>query len=65
VPVVCNEFDVSLTIIHPQLAIAFGIVPIIECTPLAPGFTALLGRDLLAHCVLIYHGQANPFSLSF
>jgi hypothetical protein len=64
-PVACNQYDVSLLLIHPALARLFPAAPIIECKPLSPNFRALLGRDLLAHCLFVYDGQANRFSLAF
>lgn len=64
-PVPCNQFDISLILMHPILSRIFGVVPVIECQPLSPSFQALLGRDLLAHCLLVYNGQGGTFSLAF
>src|SRR5437879_3103299 len=56
-PVLCNQYDVSLRLMHPVLAGVFHLVPIVACKPLSPNFRALLGRDLLAHCLFVYDGQ--------
>ena len=47
------------------LAGVFQLVPIVACKPLSANFRALLGRDLLAHCLFVYDGPANRFSLAF
>jgi hypothetical protein len=61
----CNQYDVSLTLLHPQPCLAFNVVPIVECSSLGGGIQALLGRDLLRHCLFVYDGPAGRFSLGF
>lgn len=65
-PVTCNQYDVSLGLIHPQVTLRFGAMGVVECQALSPpGIQALLGRDLLAHCLLVYDGLSQRFSLAF
>jgi hypothetical protein len=64
-PATCNQYDVSMAIIHPALNLLFGAIPIVECQPLAGPYHGLLGRDLLRHCLLVYDGNAERFSLAF
>lgn len=66
-PVVCNQYDVSI-IIPPPKGIPFQ-VPTTAVTEheffAAQGFHALIGRDILARCLLIYNGQLNLFTLAW
>jgi hypothetical protein len=63
-PAACDVYDVSLIIIHPALSKLISAMPIIECGPLAGPYEVLLGRDLLAHCLLVYNGPSNAVSLA-
>lgn len=41
-------------------------LPVCECDLFeAQGFHALIGRDILSHCLLVYNGLANYFSLAY
>jgi hypothetical protein len=64
-PAMFDRYDVSVTILHPELARIFDIVPILACEPLADDYQALLGRDLLKSCTFFYNGPDDTFSLAF
>lgn len=61
----CDVYDVGITITHPNLHLGFPAVPIVECQPLSPDYECLLGRDILAFCLLVYDGLAGRFSLAY
>lgn len=62
-------YDVTLVIPHPTAATPQQlIVPDLEVSefPLnSRGCEALIGRDVLAYCVLIYDGLSGTFTLSY
>lgn len=64
-PVTCNQYDVRLSIPHPWLHRHFHAVPVLAADFSAQGLHGLLGRDLLASCVLIYNGEMGFYTLSF
>jgi hypothetical protein len=64
-PEIVDLYDASLAILHPQLNMIFAPTPIMECKPLGRSYRCLLGRDLLAHCILSYNGTATTFTLAF
>jgi hypothetical protein len=64
-PVPCSQYDVSLTILHPNLNLMLPAMPIIECQSLGGTIQALVGRDFLAYCLFVYDGQAQRFSLGY
>jgi hypothetical protein len=64
-PHTVNQYDVSLNIQFPTLMFSMSCVPVIESHLLAQGIQGLLGRDMLAHALLIYNGPAGTFVLSF
>ena len=64
-PAFCNQYDVSLLLSHPLIAYRFSAIPVLECKALSGTFKALLGRDLLRHCLFVYDGPAGRFSLAF
>ena len=61
----CNQFDISLTILHPDLSLVLRAVPVIESNLANQGFQALIGRDILAKCLFVYNGTEETFSLAF
>lgn len=62
-----NQYDVSILIPHPTLApLIFQTVAVAEAELLLPqGFHALIGRDVLETCLLIYDGQNGLFTLAY
>lgn len=63
----CSQYDVSISIPPPK-GLAFQ-VPTIAVTEHeffnAQGFHALIGRDVLSRCILIYNGQIGLFTLGY
>lgn len=64
-PHLCNQYDVSLTLLHPSLQLNLDTVAVSESHLSAQGIQALIGRDILARCLLVYDGQAGVFALAF
>ena len=62
----CNTYDVSL-MIPPPSGIPFFLpaLAVIESNLQMQGIDGLIGRDVLAHCALIYNGQTSSYSLAF
>jgi hypothetical protein len=52
-------YDVSLTLIHPALSLSIGNVPVAEAQLSIQGIQALIGRDVLKRCLLVYDGNAR------
>jgi hypothetical protein len=57
-----NLFDV---LIHPRLSLTIQAVSVAESHLAIQGIQALIGRDVLRNCLLIYDGQAGAFTLAF
>ena len=68
VPERADEYDCGVFIFAESTENPYAIrnLPVVE-TPLlqSQGFHALIGRDVLAKCVLIYNGSANTYTLAF
>lgn len=64
-PAQVNQYDVSLAIPSQSLVRTFDAIPVIESNLKIQGLDGLLGRDVLAHCMLVYLGPENAFALSF
>jgi Retroviral aspartyl protease len=64
-PSLHRQFDIRLVLSHPQLSFSFSSLPVIESDLLNHGIHALIGRDVLAQCLLVYDGRAATFALSF
>jgi hypothetical protein len=62
-----DQYDISLLIPHPKgQSLTYETIPVVEVELLqAQGFHALIGRDVLKDCVLVYHGDAGFYSLSY
>jgi hypothetical protein len=58
-------YDVSLILSHPAVNFHLGTLPVVGTHLAAQGIQVLLGRDVLAHCVFIYNGPGNSFTLCF
>jgi hypothetical protein len=65
VPHQANLFDVSFTLLHPGLSRVWKNVSVAESELVNQGFQALIGRDVLGQCLLIYDGQSGIFTLAF
>jgi hypothetical protein len=64
-----NQYDVALLIPGPAPTdppLVFPTVPVIAAQLLqAQGFHALIGRDILNRCLLIYNGSIGFFTLGY
>ncbi|HLN33572.1 MAG TPA: hypothetical protein VK395_37950 [Gemmataceae bacterium] len=64
------QYEVSLTISHPsgnrRANLVIPAIPVIDMQ-LAPhlGYEALIGRDVLERCLLLYDGEAGAFTLGY
>lgn len=63
------EYTVGLTIVHPSGNPRDNLVlrnqPVIELALGALGYQALIGRDVLNQCMLIYDGPGKVFTLAY
>jgi hypothetical protein len=61
-----NQYVVSLSLSGDGLELHLGTLEVIEAIfATEEGIQAMLGRDLLEHCLFIYDGQHKTFSLAF
>ena len=63
-----NQFDVSILIpgLTPHVRpFVVPVLPVIEASLEHQGYQALVGRDILTSCLLVYEGQGGLFSLAF
>jgi hypothetical protein len=68
-PVSVDQYDVSI-VIHgasaSQPPLNFGTIPVIHAELFGvQGFHALIGRDILEHCLFVYNGSSGIFTLSY
>lgn len=61
----CSTYDVHLTLSHPALSFYISALPVIQSNLHHQGIQALIGRDVLAHCLFIYDGRAGSYVLGF
>ncbi len=64
-PHACDQYDVSLHLIHPSMRRIFGTLPVILSDLSFHNIEVLIGRDVLGICLLVYDGQARTVSLAF
>ena len=64
VPMQVPQYDVSLHIPHSAITRSFHAVQIGASGLKVQGFDGLMGRDILAECLLIYSGPEQTFMLS-
>jgi hypothetical protein len=61
--------DAALTILHPSGSAAEDLritnLVVVELPLLGLGYQALIGRDVLSQCRLLYDGPADRFELSY
>jgi hypothetical protein len=62
-----DQYDVGLAIPGPPDAqpLYRGTVPVVAANLTVQGIQALIGRDVLSSCVLVYNGSTNLFTLAF
>jgi hypothetical protein len=61
----CNTYDIHLTLSHPALSFSITALPVIQSNLHHQGIQALIGRDVLANCLLVYDGRAGSYVLAF
>lgn len=63
------EYAVSLSVVHqsgnPKNNLVLRNHPVIEQPLGAVGYQALLGRDVLDHCILVYNGPGRSLILGY
>lgn len=65
-PHTCNEYDVSISLLHPDGELHFPFVPVIDSEFAGPdGIRGLIGRNVLADCLFVYNGPQDTFTLGF
>lgn len=67
-PHVAEQYDVSLMIpgsSTQHVPLTFGAVPVMAAELSVQGIQALVGRDILSNCVLVYNGSIGGFTLAF
>ena len=60
-----NLYDVCLAFAKPQVKVMSMNLPVAEARLADQGFLALIGRDVLNQCLLVYNGPLKSFSISF
>jgi hypothetical protein len=60
-----NQFDVSIVLVHTLVRRTWRAWPVIESQLIGQGIQGLLGRDILASCLLTYDGTGQTFCLGF
>jgi len=61
----CPQYDVSIRLQHPMLQLQLDPRPVIATNLSVQGIQALIGRDILQNCLLIYDGYEQQFTLAF
>ncbi|MER2583834.1 MAG: aspartyl protease family protein [Candidatus Competibacter sp.] len=61
----CFQYDVSLAIAQTGWHWNIQATPVLESHLAHQGIDGLLGRDILAYCLLFYNGQGGFFTLGF
>ena len=60
-----HQFDVSVVFLHPKMSLTLHTVPVAASSLALQGIQALIGRDVLTNCLLVYDGQKGNFALAF
>ena len=64
-PQTLTEYEVSLTLLHPQASYTFYSLPVAAAVLSPQGIEALLGRNVLKQCLFVYDGHGGTWSLGF
>jgi hypothetical protein len=64
-PHACETYDIHLMLTHPAISFYFAALPVIKASLHHQGIYALVGRDVLANCLLVYDGRAGIYILGF
>lgn len=62
---ICLTYDVMLGFNHPKLAFRIGTHAVMASDLTQTGVDALIGRDVLEHCLLVYDGVNATFTIAF
>jgi hypothetical protein len=60
-----EQYDVSLTVRHPDSNLFLPNVAVIAAHLPTQGIQALIGRDVLRQCLFVYNGSEETFTLAF
>jgi hypothetical protein len=60
-----NQYDIGLVLVHTLLMRSFHALPVIDAKLNHQGIKAIVGRDILSHCLFTYDGQTQNFCLAF
>lgn len=62
----CQEFLASLSLLHDEMEMHFPQESVISAIfDQGDGIQALIGRNILAHCLFVYNGPEDEFSLAW
>lgn len=66
-PITVNQYDIGVTIYASleQVPMRIPVLPVAQAPLQNQGFEVLIGRDILAQCVLVYNGAMSQYTLSF
>ena len=64
-PMNLPEYDLGLMLVHDDSHKVFPSIAITASDFSQQNIHGLLGRDVLAQCLLVYDGRANSFALAF
>jgi hypothetical protein len=64
-PQTLTQYEISLTILHPQASYTFYSLPVAAAVLSPQGIEALLGRNVLKQCLFVYDGHGGTWSLGF
>ena len=64
-PIDFPEYDLGLMLLHDDSHKLFPSMPIAASDFSMQNIHGLLGRDVLAHCLLVYDGRAKSYALAF
>jgi len=60
-----NTFDVAIVVPVAPLNFTLAAIQVFGSSLNVQGIQALIGRDILSNCLLVYDGRAGIFSLAF
>lgn len=60
-----DEYDASIVLGEGTPGPLVVTLPVVSCDFASQGFLALIGRELLRHCVFTYDGPKDAFTLDF
>jgi len=60
-----EQYDVCIIFRNPEISLELPTVPVVAAELQVQGIQALLGRDVLTTCLLVYNGQRGFFTLAY